>query len=89
MSLQETEIDRFQAPEEAAAEEDKLRVEREEKEKQQIKVSICSCYANVAAKFGTQTFRCGVTVNKDTQHIRVIVNHSELACLSCMCPVNV
>lgn len=37
--LQETEIDRFQAPEEAAAEEDMLRVEREEREKQQIKVS--------------------------------------------------
>ncbi len=62
MSLQETEIDRFQAPEEAAAEEDKLRVEREEKEKQQIKVSICSCYANLAAKFGTQRIRSGVTV---------------------------
>ena len=37
--IQETEIDRFQAPEEAAAEEDKLRVEREDKEKQQIKVT--------------------------------------------------
>ena len=37
--LQETELDRFQAPEEAAAEEDKLRAEREAKEKQQIKVS--------------------------------------------------
>lgn len=37
--MQETELDRFQAPEEAAAEEDKLRAEREAKEKQQIKVS--------------------------------------------------
>lgn len=62
MCLQETEIDRFQAPEEAAAEEDKLRVEREEKEKQQIKVSICSCYAHLAAKFGTQRLRSGGTV---------------------------
>lgn len=61
-SVQETEIDKFQAPEEAAAEEDKLRVEREEKEKQQIKVSTCSCYANLAAKFGTQRIRSGVTV---------------------------
>lgn len=41
-SVTETEIDRFQAPEEAAAEEDKLRVEREEKEKQQIKEAILS-----------------------------------------------
>ncbi len=62
MSLQETEIDRFQAPEEAAAEEDKLRVEREDKEKQQIKVSICSCYANLAARFGTQRLRSRVTL---------------------------
>ena len=38
-ATQETELDRFQAPEEAAAEEDKLRAEREAKEKQQIKVS--------------------------------------------------
>ncbi|DBA71579.1 TPA: hypothetical protein ACH3X2_001044 [Trebouxia sp. C0005] len=41
-SVTETEIDKFQAPEEAAAEEDKLRVEREEKEKQQIKEAILS-----------------------------------------------
>ncbi|DBA77975.1 hypothetical protein WJX77_009797 [Trebouxia sp. C0004] len=41
-SVTGTEIDRFQAPEEAAAEEDKLRVEREEKEKQQIKEAILS-----------------------------------------------
>lgn len=38
--VQETELDRFQAPEDAAAEEDKLRAEREAKEKQQIKVRI-------------------------------------------------
>ena len=43
MSVQETEIDRFQAPEGANAEEDKLRAEREEKEKQQIKVGTCKC----------------------------------------------
>lgn len=38
--MQETELDRFQAPEDAAAEEDKLRAEREVKEKQQIKVRV-------------------------------------------------
>ncbi len=68
MSLQETEIDRFQAPEDAAAEEDKLRVEREEKEKQQIKVSVCSCYAHLAAKVGTQRIRSGVTVLIKRKH---------------------
>ena len=37
-ALQETELDRFQVPEDAAAEEDQLRAAREAKEKQQIKV---------------------------------------------------
>lgn len=41
-SVTETELDRFQAPEDAAAEEDKLRAEREVKEKQQIKDAILS-----------------------------------------------
>ena len=43
--MQETELDRFQAPEDAAAEEDKLRAEREAKEKQQIKVRIAGACA--------------------------------------------
>lgn len=38
LPLQETELDRFQVPEDAAAEEDTLRAAREAKEKQQIKV---------------------------------------------------
>lgn len=37
-SVQETEMGRFQAPEGAAAEEDRLRAEREQKEKERIKV---------------------------------------------------
>ena len=45
-TMQETEMGRFQAPEGIAAEEDQLRAEREEKEKETIKVlllSPCSC----------------------------------------------
>lgn len=38
LPLQETELDRFQVPEDAAAEEDNLRAARESKEKQKIKV---------------------------------------------------
>lgn len=44
-ALQETELNRFQVPEDAAAEEDQLRAAREAKEKQQIKVRIVAVHA--------------------------------------------
>ena len=44
-ALQETELDRFQVPEDAAAEEDQLRAAREAKEKQQIKVRTAAVHA--------------------------------------------